>query len=105
MKTYAETQNKPPFDWNAFLEAKIEGRDFPSEASPALLSAGWVTCACGVQCAAIPRYLGGTPKDNILANLGGNFHGFICLREWKAARYTLAAIEARSAQLLKEMAQ
>lgn len=42
----------------------------------------WVTCACGNQCAAIPRSEDSFPKDKTLRDLGMEFYnGFDLLRE------------------------
>lgn len=115
MKTFAETRNVAPFDWNAFL-AKDQFTE--AEMIKALDLAGeWVTCACGNLCAALPRDADGEPLDCELAELGYEFNEAICSMEalhswintkemikWKdKARGILAAIEDRSAILLEPL--
>lgn len=104
MKTYAETKGQKPFDWNAFLTNPPEFES-PDHDAATDLSSRWVTCACGNLCDAIPRleHLEGRPQDRELAELGTMFTDNIEDANWPQARQTLAAIEARSAQLLKEL--
>ncbi len=115
-KTYAETQNKPPFDWNAFFRKTKYSQLELDEATA--LAGSWVTCACGNQCAVIPRY-GDAPTDNILRNLGVKFVGVIsAMRFWKSmgnpfefakekkqAKKILEEIEDRSRVLIDEIYQ
>jgi len=116
-KTYAETKGEQPFDWNRALANPPE----PYSTDHAALmnrSRSWVTCACGNQCAILPRYSfqerrltrapehfyeEGTPRDAELMELGGQFHGAIISAAWTEAQRTLAAIERRSAQLIAEL--
>jgi hypothetical protein len=68
-RTYSELMNEKPFDWNAFLSKESYTLDSLEEAMQ--LSQHWVTCACGNQCAAIPRDpMSGVPLDNILKQKG-----------------------------------
>lgn len=105
MKTYAETQGEKPFDWNAFLDSAIENEPDEEAWEEANDLAGkWVTCACGNQCADIPRdETDGLPDDGILVKLGMNFWNEIQDKEWEWAIHFLAQIEARSAEILAEM--
>src|SRR5258706_9054437 len=76
MKTYAESQGKKPFNWNAFLKKKTYT---PAELRKASrLAQSWVTCACGNMCAIIPRdsFCDG-PEDSQLSKLGTRFYGQI----------------------------
>lgn len=98
--TYAESQNKPPFDWNAELQKKIDGEEGIDNAKLWKLARNWPTCACGRQCEAIPRNGTGMPIDPDLRHLGYKFEDFIFRHNWLAAQATLAKIEARSAEIL-----
>ena len=97
MNTYAEAKARPPFNWNAFLATEQSGTEW---AIAGKLAASWVTCACGNQCAALPRDSGGQPQDLVLRRLGMQFMEAIDTAERDKARYILAQIEARSAVLL-----
>ena len=97
MNTYAEAKARPPFDWNAFLATEQSGTEWGIAAN---LASSWVTCACGNQCAALPRDSGGQPKDMVLRRLGMKFMKAIDSAERDKARFVLAEIEARSAVLL-----
>jgi hypothetical protein len=102
MKTYAEECNEPPFDWNAALD-KIIARGWaePEEVDTMEdLANDWVTCACGNQCAIIPRDYANTPRDERLRHLGVDFTDFVGWGEWRSAKVTLQKIEARSAELI-----
>lgn len=104
MKTYSESKDLPPFDWNKALDDAIEQEPIQYTAMKLeLRSCSWVTCACGNQCASLPRSEGGEPKDSSLRQLGIVFHWDIISFEWAAAKETLAQIEARSAFLLQEL--
>lgn len=107
-KTYAETQNEAPFDWNKAL-ANPPDYGSPDYDNLYILSGDWTTCACGNECAIIPRYkqdslrfAKGQPKDEALADLGHRFHNQITMAEWEDAKETLQAIEARSAILIQQ---
>jgi hypothetical protein len=77
MKTYAETNSKKPFDWNAFLN-KPE-HSFEELVLAEFLAGSWVTCACGSQCDAIPRTANGRPQDYFLKSYGMLFYDCIFL--------------------------
>lgn len=66
------------------------------------LARGWPTCACGQLCRKLPRFSNGAPHDDILLIRGNDFLGDIENANWPAALATFRAIEARTAQLLKE---
>lgn len=102
-KTYAEEIGAKAFDWEMALTKAIKSKpSFDRAKALALLSAEWVTCACGNQCAAIPRESNGRPKDDALRDLGCLFHHNIVGRKWRRALQALKLIEARSAILLDE---
>lgn len=100
--TYAESQNKPPFDWNAELQKKINGEEFTvNKWELRDMACEWPTCACGNQCAAIPRNeYSGAPLDEKLRALGTEFYCRIVDSEWVSAKAILAEIEQRSAEIL-----
>jgi hypothetical protein len=105
IKTYSEDQGKKAFDWNKALSAKsISGKKWDK----LLKKAGdWVTCACGNQCAILPRYADGEPKDQILSLLGGidGFFGAIRNRDKENAIDLLAMIETRSEILIRRLSK
>jgi len=106
MKTYSEEKNRPAFDWNKNLDALIAGEEMSLEKLKELddISGSWVTCACGNQCAIIPRNKAvGYPLDKKLHELGLDFCLEICDSEWTAAKEILKKIEARSDILIKEL--
>lgn len=110
MTTYAESQNKAPFDWTEFLNRDYYTKEELLQALK--LSESWVTCACGNQCNVIPRDQG-IPKDPRLQALGYAFSerlnemfqadsqglGF----RSDEALETLRKIEIRSAEIIKEL--
>lgn len=100
------TERRKPFDWNKFLNKKTISKDEWHIAKE--LANSWVTCACGNQCAIIPRWNSITnnnspaePKDKKLNELGYRFNGDISLRYVEEAKETLKKIEARSTILIK----
>ena len=81
MKKYVETKSKKPFDWNKTLAKDCKDMKESELEKLRNLSASWVTCACGTQCAIIPRAKKDThdhnqhePLDDKLSTLGANFH-------------------------------
>ncbi len=110
-KTYSETRDEAPFDWHQALL-------FPEKHDHERLgdmAASWVTCACGNQCAIIPRAVAGIEKtyvrtmmcdgepiDGILSALGFEFADAVQNMEWGNAERILFSIEARSAILIAE---
>lgn len=67
------------------------------------LSGSWVTCACGNQCAIIPRDGDGRPTDMGLYALGHAFHNQIDLELYTEASKTLMQIEKHSAELVAKI--
>lgn len=102
-KTYAESNGIPAFDWNDALDHPGEFIDLH------LKSRDWVTCACGNQCAIIPRHkeaMGfqqrGEPKDDSLSDLGCEFHECVLESDYTKAKMILGQIEAHSAILIAQ---
>lgn len=103
-KTYSEAQGIPAFDWNRFLDQAEQGKVTDDELWNARhQSNDWVTCACGNQCAALPRNENGRPLDGELYTLGLDFADDIYEGHWSHARSVLSAIESRSSFLLRTM--
>jgi hypothetical protein len=93
MKTYALQQGHPDsvFDWNAFLALKAPTR---TQCEVAVRKAhSWVTCACGNQCASIPRKGTGEPVDTLLNQHGLRFATQI--ENIKEAVYHLSFLEGK----------
>jgi hypothetical protein len=132
--SYAQKKKKKTFDWNGFLDKDFtRNKNFSKETLNKLieasrLSSKWVTCACGNQCAIIPRNLEGQPKDYTLASLGMDFFSKInsmhsnyveayeqkgqtlsknlkykIKSEQNSAKKILSQIENRSKQIVKEI--
>jgi hypothetical protein len=117
-KTFAEAQNEKPFNWNEFL---AKDKFTSDEINAAFwLAKNWTTCACGNQCAVIPRESDGRPKDRILAGFGIRFlyaiermdHAFYkekslieseIIQNRDSAKEILESIEKRSAELILEI--
>jgi len=101
MITYSQKKLKGTINWTSFLAKAVAGKytqdshrfEYEFAIDKAL---SWVTCACGNQCAAIPRDKKGIPKDLLLRGLGGEFalHIFTC--KWEPAQKTLWMIEVRA---------
>lgn len=100
MKTYAETQNEKPFDWNKALA--VEPTEDQWEDMKGMAS-NWVTCACGNQCDVIPRDKNGRPYDDELIDLGFRFLAYVEGRWIKGCRFILREIEERSAYLINQI--
>ncbi|MGB0972750.1 MAG: hypothetical protein ACPGVG_17600, partial [Mycobacterium sp.] len=82
---YAEEHGEWVYDWHAILWNIEHGLCTGDELREwRNASSDWVTCACGNQCAAIPRYgeggyyTKGAPRDAQLRGLGAEF----CERIW-----------------------
>lgn len=95
---YIEEHNQEPFDWNVFLAQDNIAEDAWKDAYE--LASDWVTCACGNQCAVLPRNNYGEPRDLVLLRLGNDFYHAIDSRLVEEARRTLLLIERRSTYLL-----
>lgn len=100
MKTYTETQGVKPFNWREALMA-----DEPDWDDLERRSQSWVMCACGNQCSIIARRSNGMPVDGALQSLGGAFHYEILDENAWEALGVLDRIEARSAELIAQIAQ
>lgn len=68
------------------------------------LALEWPTCACSEQDPRIPRTGDGQPLDDWLNRLGAEFACDVNDGDFQEARITIAAIEARATELLKEIA-
>lgn len=110
-KTYAETHGQTPFDWRLFLTRAIADKITHEEYQGALERARrWVACACGNQCAIIPREqtiinphrMLHAPLDEELELLGRDFYQDMHAEDYDRALATLTGIEARSAILIAE---
>lgn len=119
--TFAKEQGSKPFNWNKFLDKDFT--IFSKKRSEQLknasdLASNWITCACGNQCAIIPRDLRyGNPRDGRLRKLGMDFSNAVCNLEdnyktkkitkiksaQKKCKVILAKIEERSAVIIKNI--
>lgn len=100
--TYSETVGEKPFDWNKFLnKARITEKEWDDAFTKAH---SWTTCACGNQCAVIPRDEKGKPDDELLVTLGGDngFYGAIKDKNVAEAKHFLEMIEIRSSYLIRK---
>ena len=90
------------WDWYAFLDASKEVKEeYYGEAYD--FSGGWVTCACGQLCDALPKgEHANAPLDNELGDLGVVFCSEINVKDWDEAKTTLDKIEKRTIFLLKQ---
>ena len=72
MKTYAEAVGRVVTNWPVWLRNARFGKTSKSSLGNHInLSGDWPTCACGNQCAVIPRFEGnGEPEDKELSLLG-----------------------------------
>ena len=126
MRTYFETNMDNGYysqlkaiNWPVVIDL-IEREGFESEDWETWDAAAndWVMCACGNQCAVIPRGMTGAPRDALLSSLGRDFPMLLERlasavtggeneheREYCAAkvRKCLADIERRSSEILAEM--
>lgn len=93
----------PVVDWNDVLSKPAPPILSPEYDELCNRAKSWVTCACGNQCAVIPRRYQGCPIDDRLSTYGGDFFEYIKERDWVGARMTLELIEARASQLVKEI--
>jgi hypothetical protein len=104
-KTYSESRGVPKVNWwDKLEEAKRRGVTDDEHRELKNLAGSWVTCACGNQCDALPRYIdelkNGMPTDKLLACLGSDFFYAIFEQDWLSAEDTLTQIEQRSSYLL-----
>lgn len=104
MMTYQELEMGTSFDWWKALEEAEDWHITDNRWSNLTSRAGsWVTCACGNQCAIIPRDSEGEPKDEELSDLGLEFYSAIMGRHLTEAAFILCEIEQRSMELIKEL--
>ena len=97
----------PVFDWyKALKKRKITSSQWEDMKERSL---SWVTCACGNQCAIIPRDIiphnrvPSRPLDSKLYKLGDDFANAVIDEDVKGALGLLDAIELRSAELIAEI--
>lgn len=112
MQPYSVSKGKEYTNWWAELtilkELKEKGQENWTEEEQSYVenlqnqAEDWVTCACGNECAIIPRTYDG-PDDYELNDLGCEFSSNIDDLDIEAAVSTLDAIENRSAELIKEI--
>ena len=107
MATYSEIKGKAVIDWNHVLD-NWDDYSYEEQRKFKISSKNWVTCACGNQCAKIPRepsgsalVYGGAPKDTLLLQLGQDFYNHLSFHRIGAAKRTLNKIEKRSIQVLE----
>lgn len=68
-----------------------------------VLSAGWVTCACGkITSDIIRRSTNNAPEDEILASLGVDFFTALSCAKIPEAAYVLSQIETRAIIVAKQ---
>ena len=105
IKTYSEERGKKAFDWNKALSKKRISKETWKELQKK--ASDWVTCACGNQCAIIPRWYNGAPLDDVLTELGSvhGFYGAVQGRDKEEALHFLEMIEMRSAFLIKKLSE
>lgn len=108
MKTYAETRGAAPFNWTQWLTQQEEliksGQPLsdPEWEGAKTRAKSWVTCACGNQCAVIPRNSEGKPYDTVLTEIGGDSGFFSAIQDHNptAALHFLSLIEQHSVYLI-----
>lgn len=103
-KTFSETVGLAPFDWRKELLAQQDGKGTKNKYWLYKRASAWITCACGNQCAIIPR-IDGVPKDSLLRGLGACFYVDIIAEQWSKALTTLDQIESRAAILIAQELQ
>lgn len=109
-KTFSETQGIAPFDWNKALDAAIaQEPEFETWKDLKYRAMRWPSCACGNQCAIIPRNDDpedesghGAPNDPDLFQLGLGFYSHVEQRQWAFAKQTLVYIEDRAEILIRQ---
>lgn len=104
-KTFTETLGVAPFDWWKALENPT-AHAHEDLCERAMM---WTTCACGNQCAIIPRKIfpkdshsNGIPIDEELKDFGFDFYRSVDSCRWEDAKEFLRIIEARSTILIAE---
>jgi hypothetical protein len=95
LKRFSEDYRETPFDWNEFLNKK---KFKSTEIEDAYrIAAKWTTCACGNQCAIIPRKYDGEPEDNILRELGIDF--FMAIKRMEESKEWIYAVDPNESYL------
>lgn len=103
-ETYAKQMGKPVIDWRAEIERARNGQIDEEELEVLdACSRDWVTCACGNQCAKIPRDPDGVPLDRVICNLGIKFYDNFVSGNWTIALTVLEEIESRSSAILAQL--
>lgn len=92
----------PKFNWLRALRHAIKHEPNPLEWTSLWRAAKeWPTCACGQLCKALPQCYDGSPKDDVLCELGNNFNLEVRNCRWLKAIDIFRKIEARTSELLK----
>jgi hypothetical protein len=94
--------NRSRFNWWLAIQYAEKTQDSDFKDQLAHLASDWVTCACGNQCAIIPRHFTGAPEDDVLYEEGKNFYEYVESEDWAKAKETLKKIEERSAEVIAE---
>jgi hypothetical protein len=103
-ETYTQSREQTPVDWNRIIDNRLNNLpDGINQRTLNIWANDWVTCACGNQCAIIPRSSSGTPMDDKLEELGIDFAHYVRGEDWVEARHTLALIEIRSIVLIERI--
>lgn len=100
-KVYAETRGAKRFNWFEELAKRIKKNSGPI-VKLSKKAESWTTCACGNQCAALPRTKDGEPLDHELSELGVDFFNKVHFASWHDALDILKKIELRSFKLLMD---
>ena len=103
--TYAASVGAKQTNWPRVLKAAIKNEPTKKRHNELRnLAGGWPTCACGNQCAIIPRDGSGTPYDYFLCENGWKFYTSVLGRAWEDALADWYKIEERAAHLISEIA-
>lgn len=115
MKNYTTTKGELPINWSKLLNRDCKTMEYYETVEMSSNASSWVTCACGNQCAIIPRDEGTSkPNDTKLRNLGLRFYNNIqhmsayvsdkkidlANKHRRKAINTLNKIEKRSSELI-----
>lgn len=110
---YTEMHGHKPFNWIHALES-VRRHDGEMLQTLHYRATQWPLCACGNQCAVIPREEGGRPLDQTLSCLGSEFPETVMdmchaltVRQFERARgralACVRAIDERALEILREM--
>lgn len=100
-KSYAAATGNITTDWPRVIE-RLDTMSEEELTKYFDLAMNWPTCACGNQCAIIPRDRAGAPVDNSLVTDGSRFPWALDARDKVRARFYWQAIEARAAIVVAE---